>query len=142
MCLVAWDKVCNLKMDRGLGLKNVEVFNLALLSKWRWRFINNFSARWRPLLHHRYKDVRNIFTGCRALRGSSKELLWWRDMLRMEGNLFPALNAFSSGLRPVLGDGSDISFLHHCWLSNNPLKVDFLFELEKMKEGSVQDHGI
>lgn len=62
----------------------------------------------------------------------------------LEGNLFSAQNAFSSGLRPVLGDGGRIWFWHHCWLSDNSLKVDFpkLFEQAKTKEDSVQDHEL
>lgn len=35
--------VC-LKKEGGLGLKNVEAFNLALLNKWRWRCLTDFKG--------------------------------------------------------------------------------------------------
>jgi len=35
---VKWDKVCLPKEDGGLGVKNIRIFNTALLAKWRWSF--------------------------------------------------------------------------------------------------------
>lgn len=34
---VCWDRVSLPKKDGGLGIKNLEHFNMNLLSKWRWR---------------------------------------------------------------------------------------------------------
>nr|KYP73737.1 Putative ribonuclease H protein At1g65750 family [Cajanus cajan] len=37
---VKWQKVRQLKKLGGLGIKNIEIFNLGLLAKWRWHFFD------------------------------------------------------------------------------------------------------
>lgn len=65
------------KKDEGLGVKNAEAFNLALLSKWRWRCLNDFNASWRSLLTHHYGGLRKPFTKDLVCRGGLKHSLWW-----------------------------------------------------------------
>ncbi|PNX91435.1 hypothetical protein L195_g047566, partial [Trifolium pratense] len=36
----SWEKVCLPKDKGGLGIKNLALFNLALLCKWKWRCLN------------------------------------------------------------------------------------------------------
>lgn len=36
---VKWEVVCKPKLEGGLGVKDLEWFNIALLTKWRWRLI-------------------------------------------------------------------------------------------------------
>jgi len=35
--LVKWAKLCKPKEKGGLGIKNIKLFNRALLAKWKWR---------------------------------------------------------------------------------------------------------
>lgn len=53
-------KVCLPKDGGGLGVKNLELFNLALLYKWRWRCIHDINGSWRELLTFRYGDLKRI----------------------------------------------------------------------------------
>ncbi|KHN46938.1 Putative ribonuclease H protein, partial [Glycine soja] len=39
MAWVSWDTICISKEKGGLGIKNLEAFNLALLIKWRWKIL-------------------------------------------------------------------------------------------------------
>ncbi|MCI07485.1 LINE-1 reverse transcriptase like, partial [Trifolium medium] len=50
LCWVKWDQICLPKEQGGLGVKNLELFNLALLSKWKWRFLADGDAVWADLL--------------------------------------------------------------------------------------------
>lgn len=119
------------------------MFNLALLSKWRWICINDFNACWQPLLHYRYGYLRKFLTGDSSFKGSTKESLWQRDLLPLEDNLSVTQNLFVSAIKPELGDGHIILLWQLCWLSNIPLQVSFpkLFVVVKARNGFVFDHG-
>jgi hypothetical protein len=54
MCWVSWDRVCQPKEKGGLGIKNLELFNNALLCKWKWRCLYDTFVPWHNLLHFRY----------------------------------------------------------------------------------------
>ncbi|XP_058758239.1 uncharacterized protein LOC131631463 [Vicia villosa] len=41
---VSWDTVCKTREEGGLGVKNVEIMNAALLSKWKWRILLDHEA--------------------------------------------------------------------------------------------------
>lgn len=57
---VSWEKVCLPKHKGGLGVKNLELFNISLLSKWRWRCLVDKTAVWYKLLHFKY-DLSGVF---------------------------------------------------------------------------------
>jgi hypothetical protein len=51
---VSWSNVCKPKSEGGLGLKNLEKFNCALLIKWKWRMLVEKESIWYDLLTHKY----------------------------------------------------------------------------------------
>ncbi|MCI13506.1 ribonuclease H protein [Trifolium medium] len=61
MVWIKWDQVCKSKKESGLGVKNLELFNLALCAKWKWRFLSDQSALWLPLLQFRYGSENGYF---------------------------------------------------------------------------------
>lgn len=51
---VRWSEVCKPKTEGGLGVRDLRVFNLALLGKWRWRLLSDGSSLWRDIIVARY----------------------------------------------------------------------------------------
>lgn len=51
---VSWEKVCLPKDKEGLGVKNIELFNISLFMKWEWRTMNDRSSIWSSLIGFRY----------------------------------------------------------------------------------------
>lgn len=49
ICCIGWDE-CKDRHCGGLGIKNLEAFNLALLGKWVWRFRVEKDMLWRRVL--------------------------------------------------------------------------------------------
>ncbi|MCI06179.1 putative ribonuclease H protein, partial [Trifolium medium] len=71
LCWVGWEKVCLPKEESGLGIKRLDWFNQALLSKWNWS--NDGSV------------VRN-------------NSLWWRDICSIGGrNVIRRLQSLTDG---------------------------------------------
>ena len=51
---VKWDKVCLPKNKGGLGIKDLSLFNEALLGKWGWQLANNHDQPWSRILISKY----------------------------------------------------------------------------------------
>jgi hypothetical protein len=51
---VSSDRICQAKESGGLGIKNLEAFNSSLLSKWKWRCLEDREAPWFDFLLCRY----------------------------------------------------------------------------------------
>jgi len=51
---VSWEKVCRPLQEGGLRIKDVGNFNVALLSKWKWRLGGPELELWREVLKSRY----------------------------------------------------------------------------------------
>jgi hypothetical protein len=44
---IKWDTVCRPKSKRGLGVRDVRVVNISLLTKWRWRLLDGTNMMWK-----------------------------------------------------------------------------------------------
>lgn len=69
---VNWDTLCKRKEERGLGIKDWGRFNLALLGKWRWRFLNERGSLWHNVLLAKYSH-----------RSILKPSVWWQDLKKV-----------------------------------------------------------
>ena len=52
--LVAWEKVCLLMEEGGLGIRRVGLFNQALLGKWLWWFGKEVHRLWHQVIATKY----------------------------------------------------------------------------------------
>jgi hypothetical protein len=52
--LVSWSKVCSPISEGGLGIRNLRIFNKALLGKWLWRYAYEREALWKSVVDAKY----------------------------------------------------------------------------------------
>ncbi|XP_059436099.1 uncharacterized protein LOC132169027 [Corylus avellana] len=55
--LVKWSQICTPIMEGGLGIRNLLVFNCALLGKWLWRYRSERDAWWRVVVDAKYGSL-------------------------------------------------------------------------------------
>lgn len=91
LMLQSWDSICNSKGEGGSGIKDVVLFNKALMSKWIWRCLSEEESVWKNPIQHIYGDVGRRLGAGLGYRNKAKESLRWRDILflneRMSENL-------------------------------------------------------
>ncbi|CAJ2672826.1 unnamed protein product [Trifolium pratense] len=137
LCWIKWEQVCIPKDKGGLGVKDLELFSMALLCKWKWRCLNEKNAFWFDLLCYRYGSLSSKLLSWEAVVTSNKDSIWWRDVAGVGGRAddywFP-LNVSS-----ILGKGDSICFWKEKWFGDAPLRDSFplLFEKELHKDRVV-----
>ncbi|GAU16302.1 hypothetical protein TSUD_299340 [Trifolium subterraneum] len=121
----------------GLGVRQLNEFNAALLRKWCWRLLVDREGLWYRVLAARYGVERGrLRDGGR--RGSS----WWREIARIRdsgGGIGVAW--FGEGISKKVGDGSDTLFWSDFWVDGIPLCERFwrLFYLAETQLCSVAE---
>ena len=78
-----------IKHEGGIGIKDIHLFNKALLAKWKWRLGTDEQGLWKDILQSKYGSWR-------GLRGNNRKHYtskWWKDLCdvcgeREEGKWF------------------------------------------------------
>lgn len=143
ICWVSWEDICKPKKEGGLGVKNLEVFNISLLAKWKWRCIHDHNALWRDLLAFRYGNLIAKQTCSLDRSWGTKDSIWWRDLMLLEKDLSQNQNFFQRAVSCDVGDGQSILFWYNKWLGSEPLKDAFpeLFAISSQQLVSVGNAG-
>jgi hypothetical protein len=123
----------------GLGVKNLELFNLALLSKWKWRMLSDVEAMWMSLIRFRYGHPPSRLLGDVLHSNSIKESIWWKDIVD-SGRGFVD-DWFRSNAACIVGNGKNIGFWKFKWYGNHTFKDLYpdLFAKEVVKDVMIAD---
>ena len=70
---VSWKELCKSKLSGGMGFKNLQAFNLAMLAKQGWRLISNPNSLVAQIFKARYYSHGDVF---HAKLGSSPSYTW------------------------------------------------------------------
>ncbi|XP_027063126.1 uncharacterized mitochondrial protein AtMg00310 [Coffea arabica] len=109
MCWVRWNKLCQPKSEGGLGFRDMEAFNLALLAKQGWRLIKDPESLAARVLKTKYFGRTNFLNA--KLRSNPSYLL--RSLL--EGR-----RLLNKGIVWRVGNGTDIKVWDDPWISCPP----------------------
>ena len=120
--LVNWKVVKQPVSGGGLGVRDLRLFNEALLGKWLWRFMNEKGILWREAVVVKY-GTSNLGWFPSSQRGNYGCSLW--------RYIFKGWESFCPYFSFEVGNSSTISFWHNHWCRDRPLKNLFpdLFNL-------------
>ena len=135
---VKWDIVCLPKSQGGLGIKDLSLFNEALLGKWGWQLANDHNQPWSRILTSKYGGWKELISGGR--RNNSSQ--WWQDLkiiFQQQHN-----NCLSDNFKWRVGTGSNIRFWKDIWLENNcdlQGRYPQLYLISKQQHSSISSMG-
>lgn len=90
-----------------MGIRNMELYNLSLFGKWRWRLLDDKDSVWCDLIRRLY--------GNGGLLNGGQCYVWWKDLNALD-EWIPQVNGwFRDSVRPKLGDGREVRFWVDKW---------------------------
>jgi hypothetical protein len=123
-CWVAWDDMTMPKHMGGLGFRDIELFNLALLAKQAWRLIqepSSLSARILKAVYFPNKDF------LEAELGASPSKIW--------RSILDGCQVLKLGMIKRIGTGEDT----HIWSSNWILRDGLLWPVTCVMDANIQE---
>ncbi|GKV02024.1 hypothetical protein SLEP1_g14511 [Rubroshorea leprosula] len=105
---VSWEKVCRSRKEGGLGVKDLDRFNMALLGKWRWRLVVEKEALWNRVVEAKYGvhkkrdwEGKNVKHNCSY---------WWKAVWKLDKEVGHNEGWVYKGLVKSVGEGNDTFF--------------------------------
>ncbi|KAK2413785.1 putative mitochondrial protein [Trifolium repens] len=102
---LAWDKLACPKDDGGLGFRDFQCFNMAMVAKQGWNFLSNPSSLVARVYKARYFPHSSFLV---SNLGSNPSFAW--------RSIWKARQVLSFGCRWQIGDGNSIQVMHEPWL--------------------------
>lgn len=99
------NKMCSPKQSKGIGFRDIEAYNLALLAKQCWRLLNNESSLLFLLLKVKYFNKSSLV----GVRVHSTASFTWKSLMASKEVLMERLAWW-------FGDWRKISIRHDKWL--------------------------
>ncbi|GAU29820.1 hypothetical protein TSUD_223660 [Trifolium subterraneum] len=136
---VKWEDLCKPKKEGGLGIRNLRLVNLSLLTKWRWRLLSGEGEVWKDIIVAKYGE--RVMGNARLdnivyLQFGSA---WWRDLC----NLDKDEGWFNQVVLKKVGMGNSILFWKDVWAGDQSLEHRFprLFGISIQQNEVVRNMG-
>ncbi|GAU29496.1 hypothetical protein TSUD_360410 [Trifolium subterraneum] len=139
---VKWSVVCKDKAKGGLGVRDIRLVNISLLSKWRWRLLQPGRPLWKEVLVAKYGEFILNKVDWSGVRIPSTASMWWRDISSID-KVVSSKDWFAESIVRKVGNGNSTSFWSTIWIGDDPLSVVFprLFSLSNNNDRMVKDFG-
>lgn len=112
---VSWEKLCTSKDLGGLGFKDIECFNQALMAKQAWRMIKFPDSLLTRFLKSIYFDQKEFLNADEGLRPSFgwRSMLFGRKLLKL-------------GIKKQIGNGSTVKVWWETWIDGEIMRAPLI----------------
>ncbi|KAJ3707828.1 hypothetical protein LUZ61_011533 [Rhynchospora tenuis] len=107
LSMIAWDKITIPVTEGGLGVKDLNIFNNALMLKMVWRIASNQNNLWVQIIKDKYCGIKG-FWGSSNTKGCS---LFWKNLQKLKPYL-------KDHIYWTIGDGNNILVRGDPWFDN------------------------
>ena len=125
--LARWSILCEPKSVGGLGITNLEVQNISLLSKWLFKLLNE-EGTWQTLLRRKYLGNKTLSQVTKQPGDSH----FWTGLMEVKEHFFEREKF-------LVQNGQQTRFWEDCWLGDKPLMQQYptLYRIVRRKNQSV-----
>ncbi|GAU14634.1 hypothetical protein TSUD_96980 [Trifolium subterraneum] len=102
---LAWNKLTCTKEEGGLGFRDFQKFNMAMVAKQGWKFLNNPNSLVARIFKARYFPRSSFLDSC---LGTNPSFIW--------RSIWKSRQVLLQGCRWSIGDGSNIKVMGEPWL--------------------------
>ncbi|GKC33112.1 RNA-directed DNA polymerase, eukaryota, reverse transcriptase zinc-binding domain protein [Tanacetum coccineum] len=137
MAWIAWKKVCSTPKCGGLGIGSLRDCNLAMLTKWWWRFLHESNTLWKNVIISIHGQKGGLFSRILPTVSNSH----WNAINTLQKPLSEININLQSIFVKRVGDGMSTLFWKDVWIGETPLFDRFprLFALESLQDCRVSD---
>lgn len=89
-------------------MKDLNLFNLSLLGKWKWRFLTDKDSVWVRILSERYRNLSQL--NSQKVWTSTNSSQWWRDLSSPRRVSDEPTNWFLGGVARKVGNETKTGF--------------------------------
>lgn len=126
-----WQHMCKPKKEGGLGFKDIESFNTALLGKQLWRMITHPNSLLGRVYKARYFSKSDLLDA--KLR--SRSSFAWKS-------IHSAQQLIKAGTRRVVGNGEEVRVWQDQWISSKPARAINTMNLVQTLSYPFYDHEL
>ncbi|GAU38174.1 hypothetical protein TSUD_264000 [Trifolium subterraneum] len=119
---VNWRDVCRPNNEGGLGVKDLRIMNISLLTKWKWRLLSEGNSIWKFVLRDRYGGGESGVSWMSRSLPTNKVSPWWNDLMVV--GLVGGVERLQHFFFKKIGNGDETSFWHDVWVGTQPLKEE------------------
>lgn len=106
------------KEEGGLGVKNLRLFNVTRLVKWRWRLLNGETSTWKEFLKAKYEEGELALFNFNPMKPIKFASLWWKDICNVGKERGTNQDWPFEFVKKKIGNRDTASFWPEPWASN------------------------
>ena len=127
--LAKWSILCQPKDQGGLGIHDLHIKNIALLSKWLFKLLTT-EGTWQQLLRNKYLGSKLLI----QVEWKNGDSHFWSSLMKVKRDFFH----FGSF---IVKDGTQVRFWEDKWLGNSSLQEQYpyLYNIAKPKHVTIAE---